>query len=65
MDVFRKHHLEKIDKDKQIQANLPKPEEDPLPEPVKPIQTDKVPDRNDPCPCGSGKKFKKCCSSKK
>ena len=20
--------------------------------------------RNDPCPCGSGKKFKKCCSGK-
>jgi hypothetical protein len=20
--------------------------------------------RNDPCPCGSGKKFKKCCLSK-
>ena len=19
------------------------------------------PDRNDPCPCGSGKKYKKCC----
>ncbi|MFM8914468.1 MAG: SEC-C metal-binding domain-containing protein [Flammeovirgaceae bacterium] len=19
--------------------------------------------RNDPCPCGSGKKFKKCCGS--
>jgi len=22
-----------------------------------------VPGRNDPCPCGSGKKFKKCCGS--
>ena len=21
--------------------------------------------RNDPCPCGSGKKFKQCCASKK
>ena len=21
--------------------------------------------RNDPCPCGSGKKFKKCCESEK
>jgi uncharacterized protein YecA (UPF0149 family) len=20
-----------------------------------------IPGRNDPCPCGSGKKFKKCC----
>lgn len=24
----------------------------------------KKPGRNDPCPCGSGKKFKKCCESK-
>ncbi len=23
------------------------------------------PGRNDPCPCGSGKKFKHCCASKK
>ncbi len=23
-----------------------------------------MPDRNDPCPCGSGKKFKNCCSQK-
>ena len=22
------------------------------------------PNRNDPCPCGSGKKFKKCCELK-
>jgi SWIM/SEC-C metal-binding protein len=22
---------------------------------------DKTPNRNDPCPCGSGKKYKKCC----
>jgi len=28
--------------------------------PVQPIKTDKV-GRNDPCPCGSGKKYKKCC----
>jgi uncharacterized protein len=23
-----------------------------------------IPERNDPCPCGSGKKFKNCCASK-
>jgi preprotein translocase subunit SecA len=34
-------------------------------EPQKPQQRqagDKV-GRNDPCPCGSGKKYKKCCGS--
>jgi methionyl aminopeptidase len=28
-----------------------------------PIRSSKI-GRNDPCPCGSGKKFKKCCASK-
>ena len=35
--------------------------ETPKAEPVKVGQT---PGRNDPCPCGSGKKFKKCCGAK-
>lgn len=26
-----------------------------------PIKVEKQVGRNDPCPCGSGKKFKKCC----
>lgn len=26
-----------------------------------PITVEKKPERNDPCPCGSGKKYKKCC----
>ncbi len=32
-------------------------------QPVKkqPVKKDKKPGRNDPCPCGSGKKYKKCC----
>jgi len=25
------------------------------------VKVDKTPARNDPCSCGSGKKFKKCC----
>jgi len=28
------------------------------------IISDRIPGRNDPCPCGSGKKFKKCCIGK-
>ncbi len=28
--------------------------------PVQPIVKDKLPGRNEPCPCGSGKKFKNC-----
>ena len=29
----------------------------------KTIIKEKTPGRNDPCPCGSGKKYKKCCGS--
>ena len=29
--------------------------------PTKPFIAPKTPGRNDPCPCGSGKKYKKCC----
>jgi len=28
------------------------------------VQKEKT-DRNDPCPCGSGKKYKKCCYQQK
>ena len=33
-------------------------------EKVKPIQAQGKVGRNDPCPCGSGKKFKACCGRK-
>lgn len=33
-------------------------------EKVKPLHSDRAPGRNDPCPCGSGKKYKKCCGKK-
>ena len=33
-------------------------------EKVEPIHVDAQPGRNEPCPCGSGKKFKKCCANK-
>lgn len=29
----------------------------------KTVTKEKVPGRNDPCPCGSGKKYKKCCGA--
>lgn len=31
----------------------------------KTVVKDKEPGRNDPCPCGSGKKYKKCCGAGK
>ncbi len=29
------------------------------------LKSDETPGRNDPCPCGSGKKYKKCCGAGK
>ncbi|MBQ7411533.1 MAG: SEC-C domain-containing protein [Clostridia bacterium] len=31
-------------------------------QPKQPVRVEKV-GRNDPCPCGSGKKYKKCCGA--
>ena len=31
--------------------------------PREPLRAAAVPGRNDPCPCGSGRKFKKCCGA--
>jgi uncharacterized protein YecA (UPF0149 family) len=32
-------------------------------EKVEPLQTGEKVGRNDPCPCGSGRKYKKCCGA--
>lgn len=31
--------------------------------PRQPVRRAALPERNDPCPCGSGKKYKKCCGA--
>jgi len=35
--------------------------EDPIPQTNQPIRNEAKVGRNDPCPCGSGKKYKQCC----
>ena len=32
--------------------------------PPKPVKAIAMPGRNEPCPCGSGKKYKKCCGAR-
>jgi len=41
-------------------ATDPEPQPE-APEKLQPIVAQKKPKRNDPCPCGSGKKYKHCC----
>jgi len=47
-----------------IEVNPDKPEDlgalRRLEKPPKPVTAEDKPGRNDPCPCGSGKKYKKC-----
>ena len=58
---FDQRFEERGERKKRAKAGLPGEDEEPLPPPVEPIHTDKAVGRNDPCPCGSGKKYKKCC----
>jgi len=46
---------DEIDAEQELLDNTP---------PVEPITAEEKPGRNDPCPCGSGKKYKKCCALK-
>jgi preprotein translocase subunit SecA len=48
-------------RERDYQKQLPGEDEEPLPPPTEPIHSDTRPKRNEPCPCGSGKKYKQCC----
>ena len=41
-----------------VRTGLAHPQEKAVQQPIK---AEEKPGRNDPCPCGSGKKFKQCC----
>jgi preprotein translocase subunit SecA len=60
-DEQEERFREKQRREKEYAKQLPGDDEPPLPEPVEPIHVEKHPQRNDPCPCGSGKKYKHCC----
>jgi|GEM_PF-1141869 len=64
-DKFDQHYERRQEDRKRAAKNQPGEDEDPLPPPVDTIRKDdKEPGRNDPCPCGSGKKYKQCCLKK-
>jgi hypothetical protein len=56
--LFLKRHRASRRRSRDIDANAPDSFQDLPSEPVRAAQK---PGRNDPCPCGSGKKYKKCC----
>ncbi len=52
---------DRVGREKAYRKQVPGDDEGTLPPPVEPIRAKEKPERNDPCPCGSGKKYKKCC----
>jgi len=64
-DRFDDHYYRQQDAKKTRLNNLPGEDDEPLPPPVESIRNESgEPGRNDPCPCGSGKKYKQCCLNK-
>ncbi len=65
-DGFFGRFFRKQEEEKRQSAMRPTGDDPPLPKPVDPIRSeDKQPKRNEPCPCGSGYKYKKCCGKEK
>lgn len=64
-DRFERHYERRREEKERSLRGLPGEDEAPLPPPIDPIKGEqKPPGRNDPCPCGSGKKYKQCCLKK-
>ena len=64
-DRFNKRFDRKREEEERYKKTLPGPDDEPLPPPPEPAHKEAEPGRNDPCPCGSGKKYKLCCLKKK
>jgi uncharacterized protein YecA (UPF0149 family) len=65
-DRFERHYDRRREEEERHRKMLPGEDDEPLPTPVEPIKNvSGEPGRNDPCPCGSGKKYKQCCLKKK
>jgi len=60
-DRFSKRYDRQQERKKQAK-DIVDPDAPPIPDmPVEQAKGEATPGRNDPCPCGSGKKYKKCC----
>ncbi|HPC23371.1 MAG TPA: SEC-C metal-binding domain-containing protein [Phycisphaerae bacterium] len=61
-DKFAKRYQRKQEEKKLRDAAVVSDDDVPIPDmPVEQAKAEHVIGRNDPCPCGSGKKYKKCC----
>lgn len=65
-DQFESHFERKREEKQRQSQGQPGSDEPPLPQPVETFRKQEAePGRNDPCPCGSGKKYKQCCLKRK
>jgi len=63
-DPFQDRFLRKRQEKGWSDGALPEEGDLPRPDPAEPLKKGEKPGRNDPCPCGSGKKYKQCCGRK-
>ena len=60
-DKFEKR-FERKQEEKKRKSTVVSDDDAPIPDvPVEQAHKEAAVGRNDPCPCGSGKKYKKCC----
>ncbi|MFQ5490843.1 MAG: SEC-C metal-binding domain-containing protein [Phycisphaerae bacterium] len=59
-DASERYHKRRERQDARSKQ-LPGEDDEPLPPPADTIRSGQKPKRNEPCPCGSGKKYKQCC----
>ena len=60
-DRFSKRY-ERRQEHKRLNESVVSDDDAPIPDaPIEQAHSDQDVGRNDPCPCGSGKKYKKCC----
>ncbi len=63
-DASDERYHKRRERNEARRRQVPGADEEPLPPPVETIRGEAKPKRNDPCPCGSGKKYKQCCGKK-
>ncbi len=63
-DEHDERYHKRQEREEAHRRQLPTDDEVPLPPPAETIRGDAKVKRNDPCPCGSGKKYKQCCVKK-
>jgi preprotein translocase subunit SecA len=64
-DKLEKRYEKEQERKRQREA-IVSDDDAPIPDaPVERARAVDTPGRNDPCPCGSGKKYKKCCGKGK